>query len=398
MPQRYDSGRLSKAGESPTGGARLVAHVSRTGVQVYKTADGKTRSEYRSPAEVFAPASLASFIGSALTIGHPPAGVNRKNYAKENTGTVIAPTQVKGDDGHEYVAALCDVNRDDAVSRADTGELVELSVGYRCDWDPTPGIVPAGEPQAGQHFDGQQRNIVVNHVAMLPEGRARAGRNAKFQTDSAELDADGNQLTDSIEQKEHMKFIVDGIEYEAGPALQDAIKRLQAKHDAETAAKNAAVTECAKSDAKADAADVAKKAAEALVAPGALAARVDEEIAFRASVSPILDETDPKTKVVTPFAFAGKSRRDVKTAVVKKLSAKDIKADAEDGYVDAYFDQALESHKAGAAARASSSESYVAPKTDSAEVGAIYADDAAWNKYLHGLHGKDITPATAAKN
>lgn len=394
--QRYDSGRLSKAGVSPSGGARLVARVARTGIQTYRMADGSTRREYRSPEEVFKPESLASFVGSVLTIGHPANAVTPASYAKDAAGTVIAPTRVKDEtDGHEYIAALVDVNRADAIQKVDSGELVELSTGYRCDWDPTPGVVPAGEAHAGQSYDGRQINIVANHNAMLPEGRARAGRGAKFQTDSAELDADGNQLTDSIDTpKEHMKFIVDGIEYEAGPALQDAIKRAEAKTveantKAETANKAAATA-----DAKADAADKAKTAALAQVTPAAISALVSDEIAFRASVSPILDEVDAKTKAVTAFKFDGKSRRDVKSAVIAKLG-KTLKTDADDVYVSAYFDSAIEAHvaatKAGAL-KTAASETYVPPVAAvlKADEAALYLDEAAWAAHMSSFHGKDI--------
>lgn len=400
--QRYDSGRLAKAGTSPTGGARVVANVARTGIQLYKMTDGTTRREYRSPAEVFSPATLASYVGTVLTIGHPPAGVTPANYQKEAAGNVIAPTRVKGDDGHEYIAALCDVNRADAIEKVDRGELSELSSGYRCDWDATPGTVPVGEAQAGEHFDGSQRNIIANHNAMLPEGRARAGRGARFQTDSAELDADGNQLTDSIEQKKepHMKFIVDGIEYEAGPALQVAISAYETKAKQDGVKLAEQTTARATSDAKADAATAAKTVAEAKVTPAAIAALVGDEIAFRASVSPILDEVDAKTKAVTAFKFDGKSRRDVQAAVVKKMSNKDMKSDADDLYVSAYFDAALEQHKkdeADRVARGEKSESYVAPKTVTTDANDDWRmDEVKWAAHLNGFLNKDLN-APAAK-
>ena len=383
---RFDSGRLSKAGTSPTGGARLSARLARTGIQVYKLADGTVRREYRPASEVFAADSLASYVASVLTIGHPLQGVTPKNFQAEAVGSVVAPTRVQAADGFEYVEALVDVNRADAIEQVDSGEGAELSAGYRCDFDPTPGVVPEGEPQAGEKFDGVQRNIRINHNAILPEGRARAGRGAKFLTD--EIDSDGNQIVRDAAPKEHrMKFTVDGIEYEAGPALTDAIKRLEAKNSANEVKASEAVTAAGKSDAKADAAERAKAEAQALVTPAAIAARVDEEIAFRALVSPVLDEKDK------PFDFAGKSRRDVKTAVVKKLSAKDLKADAEDGYVDAYFDSAIEQFKKDEAERVKrGSENYVPPKGEQNQDAnpEWYLDSAAWDAKLHSLHGKDL--------
>lgn len=188
---RYDSGTLSKAGETPSGGARVKANLARTGIQRYRRADGSVRVEYRPPEEVFREKSLASYVGAPVTVGHP-AKVDRKSWKRDTAGVVVVhPHKTALHDGEQYVTTVVDVNEDQALDGVESGRLVELSVGYTCDFDPTPGVTPKGEK-----YDGVQRNIRVNHVALLPEGAARAGRLARLVTDSDEirLDDNGDQI------------------------------------------------------------------------------------------------------------------------------------------------------------------------------------------------------------
>lgn len=54
-----------------------------------------------------------------------------------------------------------------AIAGIETNEQRELSSSYRYRADMTPGVSPEGEP-----FDGSMRDIVGNHVALVPVGRA----------------------------------------------------------------------------------------------------------------------------------------------------------------------------------------------------------------------------------
>jgi hypothetical protein len=182
MTIRYDfSGKLSRAEKTPAGGARVVARVARTGVQNYRMRDGSTRREYRAPTEVFKADSLASFKGAAVTVGHP-ANVSPQSWKRDAVGVVLdEPKRVKVG-AHEYLEVSLDVNDAETISKIDAGELVELSCGYDADFESRPGTDPA----SGESFDGYQRNIRINHVALLPQGQARAGREARLLVDSAE--------------------------------------------------------------------------------------------------------------------------------------------------------------------------------------------------------------------
>lgn len=350
--------------------------------------DGSIRREYRPADEVFHPDSLASFVGAAITIGHPDK-VTPKTWAKESVGFVPSiPERVKLSDGQEYAATTVHVTRDDALGQVDSGDLEELSAGYSADFDPTPGR----DPVSGEAFDGVQRNIRLNHVALLPYGKARAGRNARLLTDQSDelrLDSDGNQLIDDHEpepERRRMKFLLLGKEYEAGPELQAAIGGLE----------QSAKTSAAEAVTQKDRADKAETAAGAATAKADKAetdrkdtvdkfdAAVASEVSFRSRVAPILDAKD------APFDFAGKSRRDVHLAVVKKIRpAKEFAKDASDITVAAYFDAVLEDWKpADGAPEQKRGESYVPPKTP-AKIDAddkLYTDEASWAEHMASFH------------
>ncbi len=356
----------------------MRANVSRTGIQAYRLPDGSIRKEFRPAEEVFHPDSLASFVGAALTIGHPDK-VTPKTWAKDSVGFVPElPARAKLHDGQEYAVTTVHVVRDDALTQVDAGDLEELSAGYTADFDPTPGR----DPVTGETYDGVQRNIRLNHVALLPHGKARAGRHARLLTDQSDanelrLDADGNQIAIETEpERPSMKFTLNGKTYDVGPELQAAIGALESEAKGHKDRADKAEAEAAKASAKADKAETDRKDSESKF-DGAVAA----EVAFRSKVAPILDAKDK------PFDFAGKSRRDVHLAVVEKLRpAKKFAKDASDISIAAYFDAVIEDWKPEAA-KAGKGESY-APPTSHADAGddKTYLDDDAWAAHLSKLH------------
>jgi len=332
--QRYDRSRLGRATPTPVGGVRVPAFVSRTGVQSYRMPDGSVRREYRSPEEVFHPDSLASFRGASVTVGHP-ARVTPKTFKALSVGFILdAPTQAKEADGQSYAAVHLDVNDADAVSAVADGKLCENSLGYTCDWDPTPGT----DPVTGEKFDGYQRNIRINHSALLEQGQARAGRLARVVTDQSDeaaemrLDADGNQVAaPAAESKRQMKILIGGKELE-GTELQAAVCLLEQANKTASDRADAAEGKAAAEKARADKAEKDRTDAVAAASPEAIAKLVADESEFRALVAPVLGDK---------FDFAGKSRKDVKIAAVEKLDGLKIDSEKSDAFVDGCFESAM---------------------------------------------------------
>ncbi len=97
------------------------------------------------------------------TWGHPPVLLDSSNTNKFQVG--YSGSQVRYNDGFVEVALV--VTDQDAIEKIKRKDATEVSAGYKVDFDPTPGITPEGES-----YDGVQRNIRVNHIAIVPRGRA----------------------------------------------------------------------------------------------------------------------------------------------------------------------------------------------------------------------------------
>lgn len=169
-------GRFDSSRRTPQGGLKVTAYATRTGVFVYRNTDGTPRRELRHPEEVFQSDSLASLAGAPVTVGHP-GKVGPDNYKTHSVGHVgddVAPYKDK------FVRTQLRVQEDAAVKRVDAGELVELSCGYDCDLEWKPG------EYKGEKYDAIQRNIVYNHVALLPVNGGRAGNDVRIRFDGCD--------------------------------------------------------------------------------------------------------------------------------------------------------------------------------------------------------------------
>ncbi len=155
-----------------TGFLRCRATIARSGIQEYADAryPNGIRREYRPPDEV--ERSAATFNNAVATLDHPPVMVNKDNSATflKGYGSVV-----------EYLNGLLETDLtivDPVAIAAAQSTHKELSNGYECDIDETPGTCAEGR------YDVVQRNIRGNHIALVE--RARAGSIARLHLDSAE--------------------------------------------------------------------------------------------------------------------------------------------------------------------------------------------------------------------
>lgn len=201
---------------------QVPARISRTGIQDYLAVEmGLSDREptdivkvYRPEEEVFADNSLSSFANKPVTDNHPPELVNAKNSKQYSVG-FSGPEIMK--DGM-FVKALLNVTDEDAIKNIESGK-VELSNGYTCDIDWTPGVTPDGE-----QYDAIQRNIKGNHIAIVERGRAGASCRVADNLPT------GNEVL--------MKITIDGVDYEVSDQAAQAVGKLQKQlADAEEATK-----------------------------------------------------------------------------------------------------------------------------------------------------------------
>lgn len=151
--------------------------VGRVGIQTYHNADGSERKEFRPPKEVFDPESLKSFLGKPIIITHDAGYIDKENAPDEEIGTIISEGYKDGD------FVRCDIVIHDTDSLKDCG-LRELSLGYNSDFDYTPG------EYEGEHYDVVQKNIRINHLALVAE--ARAGNKARLNIDGKDRVAENS--------------------------------------------------------------------------------------------------------------------------------------------------------------------------------------------------------------
>lgn len=176
--RRFDAGVLDKAERTPQGGLRVPAFVTRTGIFEYKLADGTIQRELRPEEEVFHADALATLEDAPVTDLHPASFVSPTNYRELERGHA---RNVSRKD--EFVAATLVVQDADMIRAIEAGERSEISLGYTCDLDFTPGEFN------GQKYDAVQRKIRNNHVAVGPSKWGRAGEEVRMR-----LDSTGNAL------------------------------------------------------------------------------------------------------------------------------------------------------------------------------------------------------------
>lgn len=349
MPhERYDMSAVRSWERTASGGVRLSAALTRSGVLVYRDAAGREIRECRPESEVFSSDSLRSMRGAPVTDLHPSALVTPSSWRDLAVGHV-------GDDvareGLLFVSSLL-VQDAGEIARIEAGERKEISAGYVCEVDEPPGTSPTGEP-----YDRVQREIRYNHVALGPEGWGRAGAEVSLRLDAAvevvrgplvaRADSNATAGSSSAAQEQRMKkkLKVRGreIEIRADAAdgmaeAQGAVAELEKKADADAAELGAvkaalmdALTKVASLEAKMAAASVATVPAAPAITEESIPEEVlDSALARRA----VLVESARKV-LGSDADLKGKKPLEIKRAVVAKrmpnVKFDSLSADTVDG-------------------------------------------------------------------
>lgn len=202
MEQRFDSIPLSDTYFTPEGYLIDNPILTRVGIFEYHNPDGTIRRELRLPEEVFAAESLASYKGKPVILTHEAGLVDVDNVQQEHIGTILSEGVQDGDN----VRAQIVIHDAESLSYG----LRELSLGYTQTPDETPGV------WNGQPYDAIQRNIQINHLALVE--KARAGEQARLNIDGEEQG--GNQMS---------KARKDGLTPEEIARLVEEYKQRQAQ-------------------------------------------------------------------------------------------------------------------------------------------------------------------------
>jgi hypothetical protein len=113
----------------------------------------------REAEDVFDEDSLASMDGKPITLYHPDEMVTSENFKKYAVGFIKNVHRE-----NNYIMGDLVINDMEAIEKVVNGEIKDLSLGYQAK------LVPTGDGRL------KQKNIVINHLAIVPEGRAEFAR------------------------------------------------------------------------------------------------------------------------------------------------------------------------------------------------------------------------------
>jgi hypothetical protein len=324
--RRFDASNIPKAYKTPEGFLRADSVVTRTGIFIYRNADGSLRRELRDHKQVFDSVSIDSIKMIPLTLNHPDTesrlvdASNVKQFQVGFTGENVRP------DG-ENVRVPITITDGAAVAEVEAGKR-GLSLGYDCDLIEEPGIYQ------GQRYDARQENILYNHLAIVDF--PRAGENARIKIDSSdECDIENSTVSINERTGRMEKIKLDGLEYEAAPEVIKHVSRETARADEADAAVK---TEKAAHDATKADRDTLKARVDSLEKektglPDVVSAAVKSRLDLERKASIVLDGAD----------VSAKSDIEIKTEIVKKVFP-DAKLDGVSAeYLNARVDGAIES-------------------------------------------------------
>jgi len=348
---RYDVAPIDKYELTPEGYLRAWATIARTGVQQYTDADGSIRREYRPEAEVASPISLASFAGKAITLEHPSVLLDSSNTKDYQIG--FTSTEVVYDNG--FVRAVMTITDKDAIERIMRGDAKEVSAGYRVNYEAIPGVTDSGE-----NYDGIQKDINGNHIAVVRRGRA--GPQVKLHLDRLDA-ADPSLFTPIEEPSMTAKVNFDGAEFEVTESVALAITKerddakmsyadMKKKYDGMMAEASKMKEEMdamhkemkGKVDAAEGRADALTEEVDSLKGELSEAQKTNVDSLVKERIA-LIDKARPSLDAA--FDFTGKTAREIMETSIKAVRGDADLSDRSDDYVTAMFDTLAESTSRG---------------------------------------------------
>lgn len=279
---------------------------------------------YRPEDEVFRQDVLASFAYRPVTIDHPSEAVTADNWRRHAVGQTGGEVVRDG----EFVRVPMVLMDKDAI-KAVSGGKREISMGYASELEFSDGVTPSGQP-----YQAVQRNLRMNHAAVVEKGRAgslcRIGDERTPKGGQSPALNEDSRMTDRT-----LKTVtVDGLSIEVTDQGAQAIAKLQGQLTDAQAKLAKADDDHAKALAAKDA-DVAKLQAQV----DDLKAKVLGDADIDARVQQRADLVATAQKIVgAAFDHKGKSDADIRKAVVVAKFGDAAVKDKAQAYIDARFD------------------------------------------------------------
>ena len=314
--QRYDRAFIQDYSETPEGYLTVTVPITRPGVFPYQRQDGTIQMEAKLPDEIFSERTIRSARSKPVTDDHPNEPVTLENfnrYAKGLSHTDAAVRNLK-----LYVSMT--ITDKGLIQKIRDGKR-EISIGFLSD------VVAEQGTYNGEAYQFVQRNIEINHIAIVDQGRA--GPEVAIRNDSDAWQIEGGNKNMAV-------YKIDGKDYEVDSAVKSFLDAQQARLDAA----NAKVKDYDALQGRYDAQEAQLKKMEADLEEAKKqqlsADELDKKVEARVQLI-----SSAKTLLGDSFDFAGKTDREIKEAVIIK-SSPDFKGDGKsDDYINAFYDATI---------------------------------------------------------
>lgn len=327
----YDTAELGKYTETPEGYLHGEFPITRPGVFPYFRNSGSISQVAKLPEEVFSKDTIESANNKPLTNEHPNVGVDVNNFNKLSVGMTDGDAHVE--DNKLVVGAT--ITDPSTIAEIKSGAKRELSIGFVAD-------VPSESGEyGGNQYDAAQRHIKINHIAIVPRGRAGHGisihDDAVFVMDDANIRGGTKMATMIINDQ---SFEVDQRVIDAQGDLKKQLaeaKATVAKLEKQLAGSEGAATSSKKeADSLKGERDSLKTQLEDAKKNQLNQDAVDTMVADRMAL-----QTSAARFVGDSFDFKGKSDRDIKVAAIKITNDSFDEKDKSDDYINAFYDSAV---------------------------------------------------------
>lgn len=201
MITRFDTAPINELTVDPQTGYLHASNVpiARVGVFPYLHSDGTWTNEAKLPEDILSESTVKSANNKPVTNDHPVDDgenvlVDKTNSTQYVKGFTADNAHVEGD----MLKVGLTIMDPQLIDTVQNGGKQELSIGFQTDVEPISG------EYNGAKYDSVQRNIQINHVAVVD--RAREGHNIRITGDSAQMVVNDTRKEKQMAENEKNAF------------------------------------------------------------------------------------------------------------------------------------------------------------------------------------------------
>ncbi|WP_446936602.1 DUF2213 domain-containing protein [Lysinibacillus fusiformis] len=175
--QRYDTSYIKDYMETPEGYLTVNVPITRPGVFPYQRQDGTVQMEAKLPEDIFSDRTIYSARSKPVTDGHPNEPVTIDNYQTYAKG--MSHTDSRVEDFKLYISLT--VTDKTLIGKIHEG-YNEISIGF------LSNVVAESGTYNRDQYEYVQRNVEINHIAIVEKGRAGPEFAIRSDSDAWQID------------------------------------------------------------------------------------------------------------------------------------------------------------------------------------------------------------------